>query len=972
MVPTFAFNGYVDELRVYSIAKTEMQMTLDFRMAIGDKTLGASIRSAQHWTRLFLYFSFDGEGKNLEGGPLQAVSMRADSSSTLVLGGGFENCLPQWIESTAPLFGASASFTHPMDGETATLVKIPIYGYDVSINVVRCRLLEPLPLYGRIATVEYDPRVGFGMGRTISFGKTILELLTTVESTHGIETCGGTNANDCSRQGYYVFYIGNKVLFNVVDEIPYELSASPFMDDKGNAIPTISVFGRVLVYARQLPLPVAFSEEIKESQARLVYLPYISRTDEALQLFITRLPASGSLHHVIEAPKALVAQIDAVQGHASFAREPYRHVDAPRTYCVSDAFSDTRILSADGQGSWDILSVASQLQYANCSVSPYNTVVLVDSWNGEKILVKDEYIVQICRYYLANTVCSTHVNSSCTCEGGEEKFTTAGGRVIKCLENEFLSSSTPLSEIRVAKSASYVCLAALFGLEKTLEWLLSIRAVTSEVAMELAAAAGHAEVIALLLQHKAPWNVRAINAARLRAHVEIVDTLEKARFRSLSGALDAGFVAASLLDLNDASSRCFLRGPKIEGVDAGAQSLGLQRGEGGGKGQVYDAECRLFFIPKEFDTTSPLEFEFEARRLKAISNSLSSATAGHWELNIGISSLSAKSTLVIIPVRDLPIAGSERVLVTGTADLIFVNFPMQAVEKTATRSQVLTFPVHGELFNVIELPGNRLNDSMSSGPGEEAVPPVALASRDKDVILGSRVAMEEDRRELLPVQVLNCTRGNLTPVPPGPWEGSLYHPPFTACTCKAVFTSTTSRRQYVVEKECAMQGAFERACGARGTDVLLLKYAHKLFPEEVVISSWLPDSCHLRVLAQHPPAQRATWQPTTTSTPTHRHFTSAQASSAGIMENRVTVSPSTLGAAGTGEGAQAGGGAQTKVAPRIDTVLTGCAGVWESLYEGDIVDIRDRTDPGQFRLPLPPPHFETDTLAVQVCFSSQY
>ena len=110
------------------------------------------------------------------------------------------------------------------------------------------------------------------MGRIISFGKTILQLLTTVESTHGIETCDGTNANCCSHQGYYVFYIGNKVLFNVVDEISYELSASPFMDDKGNAIPTISVFGRLLVYARQLPLSVAFSEEIKESQAFLTSL----------------------------------------------------------------------------------------------------------------------------------------------------------------------------------------------------------------------------------------------------------------------------------------------------------------------------------------------------------------------------------------------------------------------------------------------------------------------------------------------------------------------------------------------------------------------------------------------------------------------------------------------------------------------------------------------------------------------------
>ena len=64
----------------------------------------------------------------------------------------------------------------------------------------------------------------------------------------------------------------------------------------------------------------------------------------------------------------------------------------------------------------------------------------------------------------------------------------------------------------------------------------------------------------------------------------------------------------------------------------------------------------------------------------------------------------------------------------------------------------------------------------------------------------------------------------------------------------------------------------------------------------------------------------------------------ARDSSAGIIENSVTVSPSTLGTAGIGGGAQAdggaqaGGGAQTKVDPRIDTVLNVCSSVWESLY----------------------------------------
>ena len=60
---------------------------------------------------------------------------------------------------------------------------------------------------GKIYSVEYDPRIGFGLGNAIVFGKTILTLFASVEGTHGIETCAGVSGDDCSRQGYYLFYV---------------------------------------------------------------------------------------------------------------------------------------------------------------------------------------------------------------------------------------------------------------------------------------------------------------------------------------------------------------------------------------------------------------------------------------------------------------------------------------------------------------------------------------------------------------------------------------------------------------------------------------------------------------------------------------------------------------------------------------------------------------------------------------------
>ena len=179
------------------------------------------------------------------------------------------------------------------------------------------------------------------MGNAIVFGKTILTLLNNVEDQHGIETCLGLDGLACSRQGYYLFYVGYKAAFPVADSISYEVSASPFLDDKGQEIPTISVFSSILVYSRQLPLPVSFTEEIRESQPRVSHLPVISRTDEPLSLDITSLPGRGTLHHLIEAPLTLVNQIDSVQGHpplSSFENGGCYDIQARLQYCQSGAF----------------------------------------------------------------------------------------------------------------------------------------------------------------------------------------------------------------------------------------------------------------------------------------------------------------------------------------------------------------------------------------------------------------------------------------------------------------------------------------------------------------------------------------------------------------------------------------------------------------------------------------------------------
>jgi len=158
MEPKFSFHGYIDEIRLYSVAKSPLQVSLDARLVIGDVGVGAGIgRAAIHWQNLFLYYTFDNDGKALDGGSRREPSMRADSESVLILGGDFEQSLPQRVESTAPIMGAYDPLSLPMDGSSATLLKIPIYGNNVPIDVVRCRIVEPIPVYGIAYTVNPRP-----------------------------------------------------------------------------------------------------------------------------------------------------------------------------------------------------------------------------------------------------------------------------------------------------------------------------------------------------------------------------------------------------------------------------------------------------------------------------------------------------------------------------------------------------------------------------------------------------------------------------------------------------------------------------------------------------------------------------------------------------------------------------------------------------------------------------------------------
>jgi len=350
--------------------------------------------------------------------------------------------------------------------------------------------------------------------------------------------------------------------------------------------------------------------------------------------------------------------------------------------------------------SWEIATIRSTIHYANCSAA------YAPGGGG--------FVAQICRYFLdGSQACTIYFNSTCSCAAGVNKFTTDTGRVVTCLGPLFEANSAPVAQVRVRASASYVANAALLGHTATVEWLLSAGARRDAIAMELAAGGGHAETVSLLLARKCPWNSRAIAAARLRAHVEIAVLLEKARLRARAGEAN-GFEA--LLKPAQGESWAFVRGPPI--TLAGGSGGG---GSGGGA-RVYDAELRVLFVPKQFDTTSPLQFSYEARR------------AGNWEANVGRVALLAKATLEVIPVRDFPLAGNESAKV-APEDLVYINLPLQSLEAGTARARILSFPAHGELFNVVPPPGR---SNLSAGAADSRALEELLQSH---VLLGDRISL---------------------------------------------------------------------------------------------------------------------------------------------------------------------------------------------------------------------------------------
>jgi hypothetical protein len=356
----------------------------------------------------------------------------------------------------------------------------------------------------------------------------------------------------------------------------------------------------LVVYSRQLPLPVHFTEEVFESQPRVVHLPILSRTDEALHIAIASLPNSGILHHLLDVPQSLVRDIDTVQGRAPSEALPgagvLQDIQAPLKYCDSSALSDTRILSAAGDVSWPLLSLAHDLHQASCTPLP-----------------GDGFLARICRAYLnGSSVCAVFPNATCTCAPALTQLTTASGRSVQCLGPEYSAHTTPLSDIRVRASASYLIIAALLGHASSVTWLLSVGAVRHELAMQVAAGAGNSEIVGLLLSGKSPWNDRALAAARLRGHIDVILTLDAARLRALAGEHN-GYVSSARAMVTDAMDRCFVRGPAFASITGMGEASGGVGGPVGSIGVVHDPEMRVLFVPTRYDPSSPLIFHFQVR-----------------------------------------------------------------------------------------------------------------------------------------------------------------------------------------------------------------------------------------------------------------------------------------------------------------------------------------------------------------------
>eukprot|EP00961_Rhodomonas_salina_P087784 1180764-Rhodomonas_salina.1 len=239
MEPAFAFSGMLDEVRVFAFAKTPSQLLLDLHYVIGPRVPGISLgRTPQHWEGLVVSWSMD----TTPGPATSALIEPALSGSllqpTLYLGDQQAHLAPQRIGSSAPLLGAHLAAQEALDGKTVALLKLHMHSAMTPIKVLRARILEPVPVFGSLYTADFNARAGFSVGEPILLGLTILPPAWEVAAPFGMETCV---QEDCSRDGYYVYYIPQQVVGVTTDVINLEASSSPFLDDTGAPIPVRSL-----------------------------------------------------------------------------------------------------------------------------------------------------------------------------------------------------------------------------------------------------------------------------------------------------------------------------------------------------------------------------------------------------------------------------------------------------------------------------------------------------------------------------------------------------------------------------------------------------------------------------------------------------------------------------------------------------------------------------------------------------------
>ncbi|EKX47786.1 hypothetical protein GUITHDRAFT_137172 [Guillardia theta CCMP2712] len=884
MEPRFAFAGFLDEIRMYSHAKTEKMLSLDMWFVIGAKKDGLSLgRSPIHWEGLFLYMNFDSNGKAMDGGLATEPNVITDYSATLSLGGDLVISRPQRMGSTAPIFGSYLPLSIPMNGVSMNLLKIPIYGADVSISVVRCRIKDPIPVFGKLYTAEYDPRVGFGSGIPIVLGNTILQLFSNVESKHGYETCGPSG---CTRDGYYLFYTGDRTASARIDELAVEISSSPFLDDKGNPIPVISALSSLLLFSRQLPYPVTWSEEVVENQARVAYLPYITVTDESLEAFVASLPAKGELFHLIE------IKCDDVDGFTQPGS--CSDIQAVNLLCGSEqAYSDLVIRNSRGDASWSIVTIEDELFAANCTD--------LTQVNGRRVVRGVNDSAMICKTFINETTrCLVSPMTTCSCVY-PSGFT--------CFLSIYANYLLPLSSYSLMPKRSYVTLATLFERTKLLKWMLTIGCPVGmtlrllppplflikragEEAMEIAAALGNLNLLQLLLQFGSSPTQRAISAAWKRMRVDVAHYLEE-----LSRAI------SSSSSFGQNQSRCFVKGPMF---DLQVSSI---------PSKVADVELRLLYVPEPFDISPALTANFRLTR------------PGSFQLT---DSFLSSATFRILPQRNYPMSSGVTANLSSSETLQVLQLSLIKVEEGETRARVLSFPQHGDLYNLLPVYGADGNISGS--------------------FLGPRVVAAEQQQEQLPVSVLNLTNGTLTERRGEGWTGRLFYPPIPSCRCRhkvvgVQLVNGQERPQVRTESQCEEAEAFSSMCGDRGTDAAMFRYEQKVFPEELSIQSWMPDSTFLRVLALHPPWEEVKYS---------------------LLRSQSSLLSNEFEAAGGGGEARREEATVTKEREE-SWLLQGCSNQWEELWRGYAIDVRASPGAATLDPPLPPPSFPTDSILIQVC-----